>query len=119
MTIVRAPSFLLAGAAVGGLLTVAGVVGAVLQAWWLVVLAVLLLGSAVLLVGLDADRRVRELRQLVRRELAELDLSGGRSAPTQDDVVGTVRMLQAQYTARLDRLQDSVERSLRGPDDAR
>ena len=117
MGAVRSHTFLLGGAAVGAGLTVVGVVGAAVQWWWLTVLAALLLGTAVLLVALDTDRRVRELRALVRKEIAGIDLTAGRAAPSQEDVVGTVRVLQAQYTARLDRLQDTVEGSLRGRDD--
>jgi len=114
---VRSRTFLLAGAAVGAGLTVLAVAGVALRWWWLVALAAMALGTAVLLVALDTDRRVRELRALVRSEIAGIDLSAGRAAPAQEDVVGTVRLLQAQYTARLDRLQDTVERSLRGRDD--
>ena len=105
------------GLALTGGLTLVAVVGAVLQWWWLVVLAVMVLVSATFLVALDADRRVRELRSYVRTQVASIDTSGGRSAPSQEDVVGTVRALQAQYTGRLDRLQDTLEASLRRRDE--
>lgn len=117
MTRVRSQKFLLGGAAVGGVTTVLAVVGAVQGWWWLVVLAAMALLSAVLLAALDADRRVRELRSFVRKELAAIDTTGGRAAPTTEDVVGTVRALQAQYTGRLDRLQDTVETTLRQLDE--
>lgn len=113
----RSQRFLLLGAAVGGGLTVLALVGALLGWWWLVVLAVMALLSAVLLVALDTDRRVRELRAFVRTEVASIDTTGGRAAPAQEDVVGTVRALQAQYTGRLDRLQDAVEAALRQHDE--
>lgn len=113
VTPVRSQKLLLGGAALGGLLTVLAVVGAALGWWWLVVLCAMALLSAVLLVAIDADRRVRELRAFVRKEIADIDTTGGRAAPTTDDVVGTVRVLQAQYTSRLDRLQDAVEDALR------
>lgn len=108
----RSSKLLLGGAALGALTTLLAVVGAALQWWWLVVLAVMVLGSATLLVALDTDRRVRELRTFVRREVAAIDTTGGRAAPAVEDVVGTVRSLQAQYTGRLDRLQDAVEQVL-------
>jgi uncharacterized membrane protein len=114
---VRSRKLLLGGAALGGVTTALGVAGASVGWWWMVVLAGMVLLSAVLLVALDADRRVRELRAVVRTEIAALDMTGGRAAPTTDDVVGTVRALQAQYTGRLDRLQDTVETTLRRLDE--
>ncbi|WP_122261727.1 hypothetical protein [Ornithinimicrobium cerasi] len=113
----RSSKLLLGGAAVAGVTTALAVVGAVLTWWWLVVLAGSALLSAVLLVALDTDRRVRELRSFVRSEIAAVDTTGGRAAPTTDDLVGTVRALQAQYTGRLDRLQDTVEATLRRLDE--
>lgn len=116
MTRVRSSKVLVAGALVGGVTTLAAVVGAALGWWWLTVLAGMALLTAVLLVALDADRRVRELRAFVRAQIAGIDTSGGRVAPSDEDVVGTVRALQAQYTGRLDRLQDTVEQALRSRD---
>jgi len=113
---VRAQQLLLVGAGAAGALTLVAVVAAALQWWWLVVLAVMLLLSAALLAALDADRRVRELRSFVRKEIGAIDTTGGRAAPSTEDVVGTVRALQAQYTGRLDRLQDAVEQALRQRD---
>lgn len=109
----RAQPLLLAGAAAAGVLTVVAVIGAALEWWWLTVLPAMLLVSAALLAALDADRRVRELRNFVREEFAAIDPTPSRAAPTTEDVVGTVRALQAQYTGRLDRLQDAVEQALR------
>lgn len=113
----RTQQLLLVGAAAAAGLSLLAVVGAVLQWWWLVVLAAMALLSAVLLVALDTDRRVRELRSFVKAQVASIDTTGGRAAPTQEDVVGTVRALQAQYTGRLDRLQDTLEASLRRRDE--
>lgn len=109
---------LLLGAGLAVVLVAVGVAGAAVQWWWLVVLAALALQAAVLLVALDADRRVRELRGFVKDQIGQIDMTGGRGAPAQEDVVGTVRLLQEQYLGRLDRLQDTVEASLRR-DDAR
>lgn len=104
---------MLAGVALAGVLTVLAVVGAVLQWWWLVAAAPMVLLSAVLVVALDTDRRVRALRGYIRAEVG----SGGpmvEAAPpvTDADVIGAVRVLQAQYTGRLDRMQTSVDRAL-------
>lgn len=107
---------LLAGAALAGGLTALAVVGTALQWWWLVALAGMLLLSATLLVALDADRRARELRAFVKEQIGTIDMSGGRGAPAAEDVVGTVRLLQEQFTGRLDRMQDAVEESLRRRD---
>lgn len=107
----------LVGVILAGGLSLVALVGAVLQWWWLVVLAVMALLTATFLVALDADRRVRELRSYVRTQVASIDTTGGRAAPSQEDVVGTVRALQAQYTGRLDRLQDTLEASLRRRDE--
>lgn len=101
----------------GAALILLAVLGAATGWWWLVVLSVMLLLTAILLVALDADRRVRELRSFVKAQVASIDTTGGRAAPSQEDVVGTVRALQAQYTGRLDRLQDTVEASIRQRDE--
>lgn len=104
----RTQLLLVVGVVLAGGLSLLAVVGAVLQWWWLVVLAVMALLSATFLVALDADRRVRALRPYVRAQVASIDTSQGRTGPTQEDLVGTVRVLQAQYTGRLDRLQLSL-----------
>lgn len=105
----RRHKLLVLGAAAGGGLVLLAVVGAALGWWWLVVLAGMTTLTAVLLVALDTDRRVRELRSFVRAQVAGIDVTGGRAAPSQEDVVGTVRALQAQYTGRLDRLHDTLD----------
>ncbi|MGD8148724.1 hypothetical protein [Ornithinimicrobium sp. Y1694] len=113
----RTQQLLILGGAIAGVLSFVAVVGAALGWWWLVVLAGMALLSAVLLVAVDVDRRVRELRGFVKAQVAGIDTTGGRAAPAQEDVVGTVRALQAQYTGRLDRLQDTLEASLRRHDE--
>lgn len=113
----RSRQLLLAGIAASAVAAVVAVVGAVLGWWWLVVLAVMGMLTAILLTALDTDRRVRELRAFVRAEVGAIDTTGGRAAPSAEDVVGTVRALQAQYTGRLDRLQDTLEAALRRNDD--
>ena len=108
----RLQKFHVLGVTVGGGLIVLAVLGAALEWWWLVVLAVMTLLTAVLLVALDTDRRVRELRSFVKTQVATIDTTGGRAAPSQEDVVGTVRALQAQYTGRLDRMQESIDQAV-------
>ncbi|USQ80058.1 hypothetical protein NF556_21140 [Ornithinimicrobium faecis] len=109
-------TFVLAGAALAAVLTVVAVVGALQEWWWLVVGAAMLLLSAVLIVAMDADRRVRGLRPYIRAEVAR-----GAAVPTSAatpptvsdaDITGAVRVLQAQYTGRLDRMQTSVDEAL-------
>ena len=121
MSQVRPQQILLLGAGVGAVLTAAATAAALTGLWWLVVLAGMALLSLVLLVALDIVRRVRETRRFLQGELRRLEADGGSQgppAPTADDVVGTVRALQAQYTGRLDRLQDAVDEVL-GRDERR
>lgn len=118
---------------IGGIM----IAGLVTQTWWLVAVAGWLLGSAVLLVQLDSWRRVRSLRRYVRDQVrgavaasgvgtggAQAELPGPTSvAPTAapEDVVGAVRLLQAQYVGRLDRMQTTLDEALvalRDRDDA-
>lgn len=113
----RRHKLMVLGAAAGGGLSLLAVLGAALGWWWLTVLAAMLLVTAVLLAAIDTDRRVRELRSFVKAQVATIDTTGGRAAPSQEDVVGTVRALQAQYTGRLDRLQDTLEASIRQRDE--
>jgi hypothetical protein len=116
--------YVLAGAGVAAVLTVLAVLGALLQWWWLVVAAAMILLSLVLLVGLDADRRVRALRAFIHQEISRVaGPAPDRVAPpvADADVVGAVRVLQAQYTGRLDRMQESIDRATalpgaQGPD---
>lgn len=107
--------FLLAGGAVGAVLTVAAVIAAAQEWWWLVVGCAMVLLTAALVVALDADRRVRSLRPYIRDEVTR----GGPAAPAQVappvsevDVIGAVRVLQAQYTGRLDRMQAALDEAV-------
>lgn len=113
----RRHKLMVLGAAAGGGLSLLAVLGAALGWWWLTVLAAMLLVTAVLLAAIDTDRRVRELRSFVRTQVSAIDTTGGRAGPAAEDVVGTVRALQAQYTGRLDRLHDTLEASFRQRDE--
>lgn len=104
---------MLVGAGLGAVLLALAVGGALLEQWWLPVLTLGTLLVLVLLVAIDTDRRVRALRAYVREQVATIDMSGGRGAPAPEDIVGTVRVLQEQYTGRLDRLQDTIEEAVR------
>lgn len=128
----RGKSVLLVGGGVALILSIL-IVWAVAEREWAVAAgAASAMASAVLLVGLDVWRRVSTLRPFVRTELRRTvnASSGMREAMSsgsvefssvpmpvapvvqQVDVVGTVRLLQAQYTGRLDRMQTSVEMAL-------
>ncbi|MBA2695750.1 MAG: hypothetical protein H0U62_07895 [Actinobacteria bacterium] len=112
------------GAVVSVLLSVLVLLGVALGQWLLAAAAGCALLSACLLVSLDAWRRARALRAFVRDEIGSLAARQAKAARaatpaaepadpaptvTPADVVGTVRLLQAQYVGRLDRLQASVE----------
>lgn len=101
----------------GGVLTA----GLVLERWSLVALSGWAMGSALLLVLLDIWRRVRSLRRYVRDQVraaipeGQLEMPTAPTAPvmaTPEDVVGAVRILQAQYVGRLDRMQTSLDETM-------
>jgi len=111
-------------AAVGVLVLVAG--AAVAYAYDVGALTVVLLGlvaGLAALSALDANQRVRQQhRQVVRWQKSaqerlaavedELLRRGARvEAATQDDVLGTVKLLQEQYVGRLDRAQAELEQA--------
>ncbi|WP_151523737.1 hypothetical protein [Serinicoccus kebangsaanensis] len=114
---------LAAGALVAGLLTLLLVVGTWQEQWVLVSLAAGVFGALILVVQVDTWRRTRTLRNYLRDEIRR---SGAQPvvapapsaprhrapAPTQDDVLGVVRVMQAQYTGRLDRMQTTLEHAL-------
>lgn len=128
----RGKSVLLVGGGVALILSILIVWAVADREWAVAAGAASAMASAVLLIGLDIWRRVGTLRTFVRTELRRTvkATSGTREAmssasdelppvpmpvaPTvqQADVVGTVRLLQAQYTGRLDRMQTSVEMAL-------
>lgn len=106
--------FLLAGGAVGAVLTVAAVIGAAQRWWWLVVACGMVLLTVTLVVALDADRRARALRPYIRGEVARTGAAQVAQAPpvSEADVIGAVRVLQAQYTGRLDRMQAALDEAV-------
>lgn len=107
-----------------GLLAVLVVVGTALEQWVLVALGGSGFAAAVLLVQLDTWRRTRSMRNFLRDEIRRsagdpgarrpLDRAASAVPPpvTQEDVLGTVRLMQAQYTGRLDRLQGALDDAL-------
>lgn len=113
---------LLAGLVGSGVLTVVAVIAAAQAWWWLVTACAMALLTALFVVALDANRRVRYLRRQVRAEAAKLqqDLSTSRPEPadatpapfTDFDVTGAVQVLQAQYIGRIDRMQQSLDRAV-------
>lgn len=74
------------------------------------------LGLLILLLQVDTWRRVRGIRRFVRDEIRR----GAATAPalptapavTAEDVTGAVRVMQAQYTGRMDRMQTSLDEAL-------
>lgn len=115
----RSRTLLVGGAVVSAALVALLVVGAVSARWWLVALTGGALAAAILLVQLDTWRRTRSLRSYLRDEIR----GQGASAPTevfrstgptvtQEDVVGAVRLMQAQYTGRMDRMQNALDQAL-------
>lgn len=112
--------YLLAGAGVAAALSVVGLVGAVLELWWLVVLAGMALLSGTFLAALDADRRVRSLRPYIRGEVvrssrapkAPKPAAAQTPAVSEVDIVGAVKVLQAQYVGRMDRMQTSLDEAV-------
>lgn len=108
----------LALAALGILLLVAGAaVAAARDAGFVAVMLLGLVVGAGALAALDANQRVRALhRQLARWQKANkqrmavvedelLRRAARAEAATQDDVLGTVKLIQEQYVGRLDRAQ--------------
>lgn len=87
--------------------------------WWTIAAALgTALLSAVLLVAADANRQVRRVRRHLQRVGQRVDRARMTQAPAMNtpdsdtpvqtgraDMLGAVRVLQAQYTARLDHLQ--------------
>lgn len=111
------------GAVVGIVLVALLVIGVALEVWTLTALAAGALGLAILVVQLDTWRRTRSLRSFVKAEVRRstdrvaTSLPSGLVAPqgssvTDDDVMGAVRLMQAQYTGRLDRMQRALDEAL-------
>lgn len=106
---------LLAGVTLAAGLTAVAVVGAALEWWWLVTTAAMLLLSAAFLAAVDADRRVRALRPFIKQTVRQAagETTQEQAPPLSDaDVIGAVQLLQAQYTGRLDRMQESVDQAV-------
>lgn len=112
---------MLAGGAIAAALTAASIVGAVLQLWWLAVGSGMALLSGIFLLTIDTARRVRYLpsriKQIVRKTTPPRKVLKQPPPPppraAEQDLLGAVRVLQAQYLGRLDRLQTEVEHALR------
>lgn len=91
--------------------------GLLLERWSLVAVAGWVLASVILLVQLDVWRRVRSLRRYVRDQVRQAGVPTPADVPaapaaSPEDVVGAVRLLQAQYVGRLDRMQTALEDAL-------
>ena len=99
----KSRKFLL-GLTVLALLALLTVVTAVLEHPWLPTAGLALLLTVVGAIALDTNKRTRS-RYGARPVAAQA------SAPvtSEEDLMGTIRLLQAQYVGRLDRAQDSLE----------
>lgn len=108
------------GVALAVVLSALVVAGAALRWWWLFAAGIAAFGSSILLVALDVDRRARSVSSSVkqlakRRPPAPARPAAPPPAPRVEDradLVGTVRLLQAQYVGRLDRMEARLERAL-------
>lgn len=106
------------GAAVGLFLALLVVLGVALDIPLLTATAAALLGVAILTVQGDSWRRIRAQRNFLRDEIRRIGqvsapLAGQVAPPVQqEDILGAVRLLQAQYTGRLDRMQRTLEDAL-------
>ncbi|OLT19551.1 hypothetical protein BJF81_08500 [Ornithinimicrobium sp. CNJ-824] len=112
-----------AGAVVGLVLAALVIVGVAQEVWTIAATAGSVLALGILVVQLDTWRRTRSLRAFVKTEIrrtagreaenAQVGLTYARaSSVTEDDVMGAVRLMQAQYTGRLDRMQRALDDAL-------
>lgn len=129
VTTMRSKAVVILGALGSAVLSLVVVVGVAQQWWVLAAAAGCALVSAAIITSLDTARRTRALRSYIRNEIKRASpkvAPASTTAPvpvapppvTPVDVVGTVRMLQAQYVGRLDRLHASVEALLDSRDRA-
>lgn len=114
---VKSKTLLLIGVVGASVLSVVAIVAAVSELWWLLTAAVMLLLSSACIAALDADRRTISLRAHVSKEIKRIRAEVAAApretvANSEQDVAGAVRLLQAQYASRLDRLQTSIENTL-------
>ncbi len=129
----RGKVVVLAGGVIALILSILTVWSVANEKWVVSATAASTMASAILFIGLDIWRRVSTLRPFVRTELrrtvkASFGKRAGKHSDSEDDflygpspvpptvqqadVVGAVRLLQAQYVGRLDRMQTSVEMAL-------
>lgn len=100
------------------LLSLIVVMGVAASNWLLVAVAGVTLVNGTLLISLDAWRRGRMTRNVVRNEIRQLvpPKEEKTEAPpllNPTDLVGTVQILQAQYVGRLDRMQASLDHAIK------
>lgn len=123
---------LLLGIAVAAVLSLTITIAVAAEWWTLAAAAAALLLSSGILVAADTNRQVRMVRRQLLKVARRVDQVRAPvvEAPVVDvetpveetraDMLGAVRVLQAQYTARLDRLQAAVDEAvaeLRGESD--
>lgn len=112
-------------AAVLVVVAVVGAPAAYTLGWVEIAIALVALpGAAAAVIAIDVRarlrRRAREAvawQRAVTRRLAELPTAEAHrparaDGPTHDDLIGTVKVIQAQYTGRLDRAQRSLDEAV-------
>lgn len=134
------PKIVLLGIGAAAVLSGTVVLAVSQQWWWLAAAGAMTLVSLAFLVALDTHRRVRvlrswlqrEVRRELQRELRRLDkrvaqvgrgveatraavAAAAEEPPAPQvtaDTVGTVRLLQAQFVGRLDRMQAALDEAV-------
>lgn len=107
-----ARAVLMLAAGVAAILTLVIMVSAALGAWALAATAGALLLSACFVVQVDCWLRLHAPRQLLTEKQRTPTGSGSAGLGSEGDSTAAVRMMQAQYTGRLDRMQTSLEQAL-------
>ncbi len=107
-----ARAVLMLAAGVAAALTLVIMVSAALGAWALAATAGALLLSACLVVQVDSWLRLHAPRQLLTEGQRASSGSGSAGLGADGDSTAAVRLMQAQYTGRLDRMQTSLEDAL-------
>lgn len=101
------------GVLVGVLIGALIMIGGVLETLPIVSAGLAALAVTLVVLAADTNRRVRRLEKRVAqaaRPVPAMVNAAPVHAVTEADVLGAVRLLQAQYTARLDMMHEAVER---------
>lgn len=105
---------LLAAAAMLAVLAGSERIGGIVLIAMVLVVAVFALGAVASLRRIERqlqrlDRAVRSATESMREQKPTPPVASVHPLPREEDLLGTVRLLQAQYVGRLDRLEGKVE----------